>query len=112
MRLSDVVPDGSFVTRRRAVGEAATVRERVLVVDDDGTGYSRRLKGHDIPIEGRITAVADVFDAPTNERVYRPALPHEEALEILDQGRGSQFNTIVLDAFYDLLGDAVEPRAT
>jgi putative two-component system response regulator len=85
MRLSDVVPDGSFVTRRRAVGEAATVRERVLVVD--------------------------VFDAPTNERVYRPALPHEEALEILDQGRGSQFNTIVLDAFYDLLGDAVEPRA-
>jgi putative two-component system response regulator len=69
----------------------------------DGTGYPRGVAGTDIPIEGRITAVADVFDALTHDRVYRPALPREEALAILHEGRGSHFDPVVLDAFLELL---------
>jgi putative two-component system response regulator len=69
----------------------------------DGTGYPRGLAGVQIPIEGRITAVADVFDALTSDRVYRPALPVDEALEILREGRGSHFDPVVLDAFFELL---------
>ncbi len=79
---------------------AWTHHERV-----DGAGYPRGLRGDETPIEGRITAVADVFDALTNERVYRPALPPEQALEIMHQGRGEQFDASVLDAFSDSLGN-------
>jgi putative two-component system response regulator len=67
----------------------------------DGTGYPRGLGGHHIPLEGRITAVADVFDALTHDRVYRPALPLEEALEIMTKDRGGQFDPDVFDTFMD-----------
>jgi putative two-component system response regulator len=69
----------------------------------DGTGYPRGLGGRDIPLEGRITAVADVFDALTHDRVYRPALPLEKAIEIMTQGRGGQFDPDVLDRFMDAI---------
>jgi len=65
----------------------------------DGSGYPRGLSGDEIPIEGRITAVADVFDAITHDRVYRPALPMSEALEIMTSGRGVHFDPDVFDAF-------------
>jgi putative two-component system response regulator len=65
----------------------------------DGTGYPSGLAGDEIPIEGRITAVADVFDALTHDRLYRPALPLDTALEILCDGRGTQFDPDVLDTF-------------
>lgn len=65
----------------------------------DGTGYPLGLKGEDIPIEGRMTAVADVFDALTSARCYKPAFPRERCLEILEEGRGTQFDPTVLDAF-------------
>jgi putative two-component system response regulator len=74
----------------------------------DGGGYPRGLAGEDAPLEGRITAVADVFDALTHDRVYRPALPLDQALEIMRAGRGRQFDPDVLDAFMDLLGDMLE----
>jgi putative two-component system response regulator len=69
----------------------------------DGGGYPRGLAGEDIPIEGRIAAVADVFDALTHDRVYRPALPVDEALGILREGRGTHFDPGVLDAFLEEL---------
>lgn len=69
----------------------------------DGHGYPRGLAGEDIPVAGRIAAVADVFDALTHDRVYRPAVPVEEALAILREGRGTQFDPAVLDAFMDIL---------
>jgi putative two-component system response regulator len=64
----------------------------------DGTGYPLRLRGEDIPMEARIVSVADVYDALTSARVYKPELPHEEALAIINAGRGSQFDPQVVDA--------------
>jgi putative two-component system response regulator len=69
----------------------------------DGSGYPQRLRGNEIPIEGRIAAVADVFDALTSDRVYQPARPLGEALEIMVDGRGTSFDPRVLDAFLALV---------
>jgi HD-GYP domain-containing protein (c-di-GMP phosphodiesterase class II) len=77
------------------VGSARwTHHERV-----DGGGYPRGLVGEEIPLEGRIAAVADVFDALTRDRVYRPRFSRERALDMLEAGRGTQFDPDVLDAF-------------
>jgi putative two-component system response regulator len=65
----------------------------------DGTGYPRRLAGDHIPVEGRIAAVADVFDALTRDRPYRDAMPLEEALAVMADGRGTHFAPDVLDVF-------------
>jgi putative two-component system response regulator len=65
----------------------------------DGTGYPSGLAGEEIPIEGRITAVADVFEALTHDRLYRSALPIDDALEIMCRGRGRQFDADVFDTF-------------
>ena len=54
----------------------------------DGAGYPQGLRGEEIPLEGRIAAVADVFDALTTDRVYRPAFPFDEAIGMLLEGRG------------------------
>jgi putative two-component system response regulator len=70
----------------------------------DGTGYPRGLRGHEIPIEGRIVAVADVFDALTTDRVYRRALPRTEALSMMAAARGSHFDPGVLDSFLEYAG--------
>ncbi|MQB01217.1 MAG: PAS domain S-box protein [Actinobacteria bacterium] len=68
----------------------------------DGAGYPRGLSDHAIPIEGRIVAVADVFDALTSKRPYKSAMPIPEALAILKSSRGSHFEPEALDAFLDL----------
>jgi putative two-component system response regulator len=73
---------------------ALTHHERV-----NGTGYPRGLSGDEIPLEGRIAAVADVFDALTSERVYQAAHPADDARAILEAGRGTLFDPAVLDAF-------------
>ena len=69
----------------------------------DGRGYPAGLTGDQIPLEGRITAVADVFDALMSDRVYRPALTLEKTLKLLREGRGTQFDARVLDVFLDSL---------
>jgi putative two-component system response regulator len=76
---------------------AWTHHERV-----DGTGYPRGLRGADIPIEGRITAIADVFDALTHDRVYRPALTVPEAIELMRRGRSGQFDADLFDLFFSV----------
>lgn len=73
----------------------------------DGTGYPQRLKGEAIPIEGRITAVADVFDALSSKRPYKPALPLNECFRIMEQNRGTHFDPTVLDAFFSRKDDIV-----
>jgi putative two-component system response regulator len=65
----------------------------------DGSGYPLGLKGNDIPIEGRMTAVADVYDALSTRRSYKEAFPREKCFEILEEGRGRHFDPQVLDAF-------------
>jgi putative two-component system response regulator len=70
----------------------------------DGTGYPRGLKGEAIPIEGRIVAVADVFDALTSDRVYRKAFSVDEAVQIMREQRGRHFDPVLLDAFMEVLG--------
>ena len=69
----------------------------------DGGGYPRGLRDDEIPIEGRIAAVADVFDALTSDRPYRPAYSHEVALRMMRDGRGTHFDPRVLDAFLGTL---------
>ena len=66
----------------------------------DGSGYPLGLRGEDIPIEGRMTAVADVFDALSSRRPYKPAFPRERCFKILEEGRGTHFDPQVLDAFF------------
>lgn len=65
----------------------------------NGTGYPRGLKGREIHLYGRILGVADVFDAVTSNRVYRPAMLPHEGLEILYSGSGTLFDQQVVDAF-------------
>jgi methanogenic corrinoid protein MtbC1 len=70
----------------------------------DGTGYPRGLKGEAIPIEGRIVAVVDVFDALTSDRVYRKAFSVEEGVQMMREQRGRHFDPVLLDAFMEVLG--------
>jgi methanogenic corrinoid protein MtbC1 len=72
----------------------------------DGTGYPRGLKGEEIPIEGRIVAIADVFDALTSDRVYRGAFSVEEATTMMREQRGLHFDPVLLDAFLEVLGSS------
>jgi putative two-component system response regulator len=71
----------------------------------DGTGYPRGLAGDDIPISGRIAAVADVFDALISERTYRPAMAFEDAVAAIAVERGRQFDAGVVDVFLDSIDD-------
>ena len=68
----------------------------------DGSGYPRGLRGAEIPIAARIFAVVDAFDAMTNDRPYRPALPFPDALEELCRVAGSQLDAAFVDAFLPL----------
>ena len=65
----------------------------------DGHGYPRQLAGNAIPLSGRIVSVVDFYDALTMDRVYRPALPHEQALEMLQAQRGKAFDPAIVDGF-------------
>jgi putative two-component system response regulator len=69
----------------------------------DGNGYPEGAKGEDIPLQGRICAVADVFDALTTKRPYKEAMPNDQAFGILHEGRGSHFDPRLIDLFFDNL---------
>lgn len=73
----------------------------------DGTGYPRNLCEEEIPMEGRIAAIADVFDALTTDRVYREAMPIDTALEIMKEGGGSQFDPELLNVFFDVMPEVL-----
>jgi diguanylate cyclase (GGDEF)-like protein len=75
----------------------------------DGSGYPHGLAGEEIPLEGRIATVADVFDALTADRVYRSALSAEEALAMMREQRGKQFDPLVFDTLEAILVTG-EPR--
>lgn len=65
----------------------------------DGSGYPQGLSGDDIPLAARVMAIADVYDALVSLRVYKGAVSHEEAVRIIREGRGTQFDPDLVDAF-------------
>ena len=85
-------PEARFLQMARDI--AASHHERW-----DGTGYPRGLSGADIPLCGRIVALADVYDALTTKRVYKGAFTHDVARSIILEGRGAHFDPDIVDAF-------------
>ena len=76
----------------------------------DGQGYPDKLRGEETPLEGRLLAVVDAFDAMTSNRTYRPGMPIEKAIDILAEGAGSQWDAELIDAFLRILPDILEIR--
>ncbi len=76
----------------------------------DGSGYPSGLKGAKIPLAGRITAVADVFDALTSKRPYKEAFPLDKSFSIIRSGSGSHFDPEVVEAFFRVQDDILEIR--
>ncbi|MDR1579937.1 MAG: response regulator, partial [Synergistaceae bacterium] len=65
----------------------------------DGTGYPMGLAGEEIPLQGRLMAIADVYDALVSDRPYKKALSHEEAVRIILEGKGTHFDPVLVDVF-------------
>jgi diguanylate cyclase (GGDEF)-like protein/PAS domain S-box-containing protein len=101
----EILADSKSELLRLAATIALTHHERC-----DGSGYPNGLVGEDIPVEGRITAVADVFDALLSDRAYRPALSTREAVVVLEEGRGTHFDPEILDHLLAHLDEALQLR--
>lgn len=78
----------------------------------DGTGYPDKLRGDAIPLEARITALADVFDALTSRRCYKPAFSLNDALNIIYDGAGKHFDPALVDAFKRVLSNIIQVMNT
>lgn len=91
-RAEDKLGQNSFLRIAREI--AYTHQEKW-----DGSGYPQGLKGEDIPVSGRLMAVADVYDALISKRVYKPPFPIAKVVDIMIQGRKRHFDPDVLDAF-------------
>ena len=65
----------------------------------DGSGYPHALKGEEIPLQGRLMAIADVYDALVSERPYKKAYSHEKAVEIIKKDSGTHFDQVLIDLF-------------
>jgi HD-GYP domain-containing protein (c-di-GMP phosphodiesterase class II) len=69
----------------------------------DGTGYPLGLKGEEIPLEARIFAIVDVWDAITSDRPYRNSMSKEEAIQTIRNGNGTQFDPKLVDVFLKIV---------
>ncbi|MBN1852750.1 MAG: HD-GYP domain-containing protein [Pirellulales bacterium] len=76
----------------------------------NGSGYPDGLKGEEIPLDGRIMAIADAFDAMTSDRPYRPGMPNEKAIEILQNGAGEQWDAALVFAFVRIMPEIIRIR--
>jgi len=74
----------------------------------DGSGYPMRLRGRNIPLEGRLMAVADVYDALISVRQYKRAFSHEDSRRIIEESAGAQFDPALIDAFRGIEGEFEE----
>ena len=110
MPLTSHTVSGALIMRTAATPVLAMAATIALTHHErwDGTGYPRGLAGNDIPREGRITAVADVFDALTNRRPYKPPFSIDKSLAIMREGRGTHFDPAVLDAFLDAFDEILQ----
>jgi len=77
----------------------------------NGAGYPKGLSGHDIPVSGRIMAVADVYDALISKRCYKPAFSHEKATQIMQEENGKIFDPEILEAFFNIEDKIIEIAA-
>ena len=94
-RMMKKTGEDSFFTH--AIRMAGTHHERW-----DGSGYPIGLTGNNIPLEGRLMAVADVYDALISKRQYKEAMPHEKACEIIENGSGTQFDPAIIEVFKNI----------
>jgi putative two-component system response regulator len=78
----------------------------------DGSGYPEGLAGPLIPLSARLMALADVYDALISKRVYKPAFPHEKAIQIIREGRGQHFDPDIVDAFLEVIPQFARIAAT
>ncbi|MGH2728989.1 MAG: HD-GYP domain-containing protein, partial [Actinomycetota bacterium] len=99
----EILQDSDSELLRIAAVIALTHHERV-----DGKGYPKALTHEEIPLEGRIAAVADVFDALTSERPYKKAFPLGQAVEIMSEERSKHFDPELLDVFLNSMEAIVE----
>ncbi len=88
------VKGGTYLREARSM--AAYHHERY-----DGKGYPEGLAGTVIPLSARIMAVADVFDALTSKRIYKPSMTYEEAMQIITEGSGTQFDPLCVEVFFE-----------
>ncbi len=116
------IPDGilEIIKQHPRIGynilegaEAEVLQEAALIALShheryDGTGYPQGLSGEDIPLGGRIVAVADVFDVIVTRRVYKTAYSNERAYDAIREARGGQLDPQVVDAFFDCLDEIVD----
>ncbi len=102
----EILADSKSELLQMAARIALTHHERY-----DGAGYPQGLAGEEIPLEGRISAVADVFDALLSDRCYRPALPVSDAVKVIEDGRGTHFDPRIADLLIDHVGEALSLRA-
>ena len=102
---ADILEGHAAEVMRMARSIALTHHERW-----DGSGYPNALKGEDIPLEGRITAICDVFDALMSKRPYKQPWPVEEAVEEIRRGSGTSFDPHLVPRFLDILESVIDIR--
>jgi diguanylate cyclase len=92
----------------RSINEFAKLAEYVLAHHErwDGTGYPRSLRGEEIPLQARIIAVADAYDAMTSDRAYRSSLSKEAALGEIEKNAGTQFDPQIAKLFMEIIAEA------
>ncbi len=108
-------PEYGYEVIRKAEGRVGVRDDEILAVAKDivythherwdGTGYPRKLRGKEIPVEGRLMAVVDVYDAVTTRTLYRPPMSHDAAVEFIVERKATHFDPAVVQAFI-----AVAPR--
>jgi adenylate cyclase len=105
-------PEYGYEVIRKAEGRVGVRDDAILAVAKDivythhekwdGTGYPRQLRGTEIPVEGRLMAVVDVYDATTTRTLYRPSMSHDDAVRFIVERGGSHFDPAVVQAFVDV----------
>ena len=99
--VAETRPEAVFLTLAQEI--ALSHHERY-----DGSGYPHGLRGNEIPLSGRIVAVADVYDALTSKRIYKPRYSHETAHTLIVEGTGSQFDPDIVQAFLNREQDFID----
>ncbi len=107
VQMKSHVDRGTDILKDFTLVEHATEGTRYHHERYDGRGYPDGLKGDEIPLFGRIIAVADAFDAMTSNRVYRNHMDTDYVMNEMQRGRGTQFDPVVLDAFMRLISKGI-----